>query len=154
MGESQLFEIGLETDPNLGSRSQTPRAGLACVSLGGFGFPLLERVLTPASNPWVSRKTESKGAWRWGWEAQILGFKVLTAGGSWEKKAAVGTPPPCLLTPAPKGFHILALGPISCFVGKCILYLCDGENRRGEVHTTQEAAEENGDISAGDLRHT
>lgn len=62
MGESQLFEIGLETDPNLGSRSQTPRAGLACVSLGGFGFPLLERVLTPASNPWVSRKTESKGA--------------------------------------------------------------------------------------------
>lgn len=117
MGESQLFEIGLETDPNLGSRSQTPRAGLACVSLGGFGFPLLERVLTPASNPWVSRKTESKGAWRWGWEAQILGFKVLTAGGSWEKKRCSRHTPTLPPDSCPKRLPHLGLGSHILFCG-------------------------------------
>lgn len=68
------------------------------------------------------------------------------------KTAAEGIPPPYLLTLAPKVLRILALGPRSCFVGECILYLCDGENRRGGVYATQQAAEGNRDISVGGLR--
>lgn len=117
MGESQLFEIGLETDPNLGSRSQTPRARLACVSLGGFGFPLLERVLTPASNPWVSRKTESKGARRWGWEAQILGFKKSSQLEVAGKKSCSRHTPTLPPDSCPKRLPHLGLGSHILFCG-------------------------------------
>lgn len=70
---------------------------------------------------------------------------------------ALATLLPHLLTPVPKGLPTLALGPRSCFVCECVIYLCGGKDRKAGVgwgggNITQESAEGSGDVSVCGLR--